>query len=160
MALTTACPCDSSASYSRPSPRIRLIHISATANDPSRSNTTAQGKRKTLFTSKMPMVSHRRSGNANPMISVDRLDRVYHEEVGREQGGLREQLAHGRPNLFQHCHDLAWDRVEFKMLRFNKQAVPGDFTDNVKDIRRLRRGQRELATLAGLSLPSLGNREP
>jgi len=71
------------------------------------------------------------------MISVDRLDRVYHEEVGREQGGLREQLAHARPNPFQHCHDLAWDRVEFKMLRFNKQAVPGDFTDNVKDIRRL-----------------------
>jgi hypothetical protein len=23
------------------------------------------------------------------------------------------------------------------MLRFNKLAVPGDFTDNVKDIRRL-----------------------
>ena len=39
--------------------------------------------------------------------------------------------------FFQQCHDLAWDRVEFKMLRFNKLAVPGDFTDNVKDIRQL-----------------------
>jgi hypothetical protein len=159
MALTTACPCDSSASYSRPSPRIRLkIHISATANDPSRSNTTAQGKRKTLFTSKMPMVSHRRNGNANSMISVDRLDRVYHEEVGREQGGLREQLAHARPNPFQHCHDLAWDRVEFKMLRFKR--CPATSRTTSKTSGGSRRGQRELATLAGLNLPSLGNREP
>jgi hypothetical protein len=38
--------------------------------------------------------------------------------------------------FFQQRHDLASDRVEFKMLRFNKLAVPGDFTDNVKDIRR------------------------
>jgi hypothetical protein len=160
MALTTACPCDSSASYSRPSPRMK-IHISTTANDPSRSNTTAQGKRKTLFTSKMPMASRRRSGNANPMISVDRLDRVYPEEVGREQGELREQLAHGRPNLLPTVSrpGLGSSRVQdaqvqqtsgARRLHGQRQRHPAAPVEV----------QRELETLAGLSLPSLGNREP
>jgi hypothetical protein len=42
-----------------------------------------------------------------------------------------------RSAALQQCHDLVWDRVEFKMLRFNRLAAPGDFTDNLKDIRRL-----------------------
>jgi hypothetical protein len=160
--LTTACPCDSSASYSRPSPRIRLkIHISATANDPSRSNTTAQGKRKTLLTSKMPMAPHRRSGNANPMISVDRLDRVYHEDVGREQGELREQLAHGRPNLLPTM-SRPGTGIE------SSSRCPGSTNSGARRLHGQRQRhpaapvevQRALATLAGLSLPSLGNREP
>jgi hypothetical protein len=85
----------------------------------------------------MPMAPHRGSGNANPMISVDRLDRVYHEDLGREQGELREQLAHGRPNLLPTMSRPGLGSSRVQDAQVQQTSGAGAFTDNVKDIRRL-----------------------
>lgn len=82
-------------------------------------------------------IGYSAASHANPMIQLADLIAFTMKKWAESKAGFRSSWPSAAHAFCQRCHDLVWDRVELKMLKFNMLAVPSSFTDYLQEIRRV-----------------------
>jgi uncharacterized protein DUF3800 len=84
---------------------------------------------------KVMEVGYSAVSHANPMIQLVDVVAFTMKKWSESQAGYGGAWSPEAVAFYQKCHDLVWDRVEFKMLKFTKLKVPDEFVDYLKTIR-------------------------
>jgi len=86
---------------------------------------------------KVMEIGYSATSHANPMIQLTDLVAFTMKKWAESEAGHGDEWPTDAKTFFKECHDRVWDRVELKMLKFNKLNVPDELTDYLRAIRRL-----------------------
>lgn len=91
-----------------------------------------------METRKVMEIGYSAVSHENPMIQLADLVAFTMKRWAMSQAGYGKRWPTAAHDFVNQCHDLIWQRVEFKALSFPSLKVPAAFTDYLKEVRKLK----------------------